>query len=92
MPSVSQSVNTGTNQALMNLKIIPKCENVLFFSEFYQFVKYFRQYGENKVRKKSSVGEKSEMYQQYENVCTYMIEKTLGLRKHTKEHLSVLSR
>lgn len=33
-----------------------------FFSEFYQFVKYFRQYGENKVQKKSSVGGKSEMY------------------------------
>lgn len=74
MPSVSQSVNTGTNQALMNLKIIPKCENVLFFSEFYQFVKYFRQYGENKVRKKSSVGEKSEMYQQYEK-CVHLYDR-----------------
>lgn len=73
MPSVSQSVNTGTNQALMNLKIIPKCENVLFFSEFYQFVKYFRQYGENKVRKKSSVGGKSEMYQQYEK-CVHLYD------------------
>lgn len=77
MPSVSQSVNTGTNQALMNLKIIPKCENVLFFSEFYQFVKYFRQYGENKVQKKSSVGEKVKCINNMKNVCTYMIEKTL---------------
>lgn len=75
MPSVSQSVNTGTNRALMNLKIIPKCENVLFFSEFYQFVKYFRQYGEkNKARKKSSVGGKSEMYQQYEK-CMHLYDR-----------------
>lgn len=91
MPSVSQSVNTGMNQALMNLKIIPKCENVLFFSEFYPFVKYFRQFGENKVQKIIICGRKGEMYLLYENVCT-MIEKTLGLRKHIKEHLSVLMR
>lgn len=90
MPSVSQSVNTGMNQALMNLKIIPKCENVLFLSEFYPFVKYFRQFGENKVQKIIICGRKGEMYLRYnmKNVCT-MIKKTLGLRKHTKEHLSV---
>lgn len=70
MPSVSQSVNTGMNQALMNLKIIPKCENVLFFSEFYPFVKYFRQFGENKVQKIIICGRKGEMYLLYEK-CVY---------------------
>lgn len=65
----------------------------LFFCEFYPFVKYFRQFGENKVQKIIICGRKGEMYLRYnmKNVCT-MIKKTLGLRKHTKEHLSALMR
>lgn len=45
-----------------------------------------------KFRKNHLLGEKVKCINNMKNVCTYMIEKTLGLRKHTKEHLSVLLR